>query len=175
MSNSLTRRRTKGAFGNNKPRSIEREFTSRPQAPATDGTPVAPNIADMLANYAQTILEQAGSNRTAAQGAMNISILIWNASIEGDAKITEAKAKLNGLPGSNPEQVEELVSTMLTRKKDLYPDENLLITNFILKFNHRTGTTFRVSAVNIKPEGLTKSAAQDIINAGLPAGFPLQG
>jgi hypothetical protein len=167
MSNSRTRRRTKGAFGNNKPRSIEREFTSRPQLPATDGAPAAPNVADKLANYAQPILEQSGSNRTAAQGAMNVAILIWNASIEGDAKITEAKAKLNGLPGSSPEQVEELVSTMLTRKKDLYPDENLLITNFILKFNHRTGTTFRVSGVNMKPEGLTKSAAQDIIKAGL--------
>lgn len=167
MSNSLTRRRTKGAFGNNKPRSIEREFAPRPQAPVSDGAPAAPNIADMLANYAQPILEQAGSNRTAAQGAMNVSILIWNASIEGDAKITEAKAKLNGLPGSSPEQVDELVATMLTRKQDLYPKENLLITNFILKFNHRTGTTFRVSAVNIKPEGLTKSAAQDIIKVGL--------
>lgn len=167
MSNSLTRRRTKGAFGNNKPRSIEREFAPRPQVPVSDGAPAAPNIADMLANYAQPILEQAGSNRTAAKGAMNVAILIWNASIEGDAKITEAKAKLNGLPGSSPEQVDELVATMLTRKQDLYPKENLLITNFILKFNHRTGTTFRVSAVNIKPEGLTKSAAQDVIKVGL--------
>jgi hypothetical protein len=166
MSNSRTRRRTKGAFGNNKPRSVEREFTPK-QAPAPTGAPAEPNVADKLANYAQPILEQAGSNRTAAKGALNVAILIWNASIEGEEKIAEAKAKLNGLPGSTPDQVEELVTTMLTRKKDLYPDENLLITNFILKFNHRTGTTFRVSAVNIKPEGLTKSAAQDVIKAGL--------
>jgi hypothetical protein len=165
MSNSRTRRHTKGAFGNNKPRSIEREFAPK-QAPAAEA-PTGPTVADKLATYAQPILEQAGSNRTAAKGALNVAILIWNASIEGAEKIAEAKQKLAALPGSTPDQVEELVTTMLERKKELYPDENLLITNFSLKFNHRTGTTFRVSAVNIKPEGLTKSAAQDVIKAAL--------
>ena len=166
MASPHSRRRTTGAFGNNKPRDIKRDF-SRPEPTPVDSTPREPSFADKLITFSQPILEQAGGNHTAAKGAMNVAILIWNASIEGDAKIADAKAKLNGLPGSSPEQVEELVSTMLTRKKDLYPDENLLVTNFILKFNHRTGTTFRVSAVNIKPEGLTKSAAQDVIKAGL--------
>ena len=165
MSNSYSRRRTKGAFGNQKPRSIERDFAPKP-APAEDG-PRVPTFADKLATYAQPILEQAGSNRTAAKGAMNVAILIWNASIEGAEKIAEAKQKLAALPGSSPEQVEELVTTMLARKQELYPEENLLITNFALKFNHRTGTTFRVSAVNINPEGLTKANVQDVIKASL--------
>ena len=152
MSSSRNRH---GAFGTNKPRPIGRVFDPAPKPQPIDDKPKGPTFADKLIQYSQPILEQAGNNHTAAKGAMNVAILIWNASIEGDAKIADAKAKLNGLPGSSPEQVEELVSTMLTRKKDLYPDENLLVTNFILKFNHRTGTTFRVSAVNIKPEGLT--------------------
>ena len=165
MSNSYSRHRTKGAFGNRHPRSIERDFTPK-QAPAAPGVR-EPTFADKLAEFSQPILQQAGNNRTAAKGAMNVAILIWNASIEGEAKVTEAKQKLAALPGSTSEQVEELVTTMLERKKELYPNENLLVTNFVLKFNHRTGTTFRVSAVNINPEGVTKGNLQDIIKPSL--------
>ena len=165
MSNSRSRRQTKGAFGNRKPRSIERDFTPK-QAPAP-AIPQGPTFADKLAQFAQPILEQAGNNRTAAKGAMNVAILIWNAAIEGEAKIAEAKVKLAALPGADAPQVEELVTTMLARKQELFPDENHLITNFVLKFNHRTGTTFRVSAVNINPEGVTKGKIKDVIQAGL--------
>lgn len=166
MSTSLSRRRTKGAFGNQKPRTIEREFAPK-QAPAAPGVR-EPTFADKLAEFSQPILQQAGNNRTAAKGAMNVAILIWNATIEGEAKIAEAKKKLEALPGSTPEQVEELVTTMVERKKELYPNENLLVTNFVLKFNNRTGSpTFRVSAVNLNPEGVTKGNLQDIINPSL--------
>jgi len=165
MSNSRTRRRTKGAFGNNKPRSIERDFTPK-QAPAPTG-PREPTFADKLAQFSQPILEQAGNNRTAAKGAMNVAILIWNAAIEGEAKIEEAKKKLAALPGADKEQVDELVTTMLARKKELFPEESHLVTNFALKFNHRTGTTFRVSAVNVSPEGVTKGKIKDIIQPSL--------
>ena len=56
---------------------------------------------------------------------------------------------------------------MLARKKELFPDESHLVTNFALKFNHRTGTTFRVSAVNVSPEGVTKGKIKDIIQPSL--------
>ena len=161
MSNSRTRRRTKGAFGNNKPRSIERDFTPK-QAPAPAG-PYVPTFADKLAKFSQPILEQAGNNRTAAKGAMNVAILIWNAAIEGEAKIKEAKATLAKLPGATAEQVEELVTTMVARKAELYPSDNLLVTNFILKFNHKRGAQFRVSAVNINPEGVKKADLPDMV------------
>lgn len=165
MSNSRTRRFTKGAFGNRKPRPIEREFA--PKVQSAPPVPQGPTFADKLAHFAQPILEQAGNNRTAAKGAMNVAILIWNAAIEGEEKIAEAKKKLAALPGADNEQIDELVTTMLGRKKELYPEENHLITNFVLKVNHRTGTTFRVSAVNINPEGVTKGKFKDVIQAGL--------
>ena len=49
MSNSRTRRRTKGAFGNNKPRAIEREFAPK-RAPQPTG-PHVPTFADKLAQF----------------------------------------------------------------------------------------------------------------------------
>jgi len=165
MSNSRTRRHTKGAFGNRKPRPIERDFTPK-QAPEPT-LPTGPNIADKIAHYAQPILEQAGDNRTAAKGAMNVAILIWNAAIEGEEKIADAKKKLAELPGADATQIEELVTTMLARKKELYPEENNLITNFVLKHNRRTGLSFRISSVNISPEGLTKGQIKDVIQVGL--------
>ena len=94
---------------------------------------------------------------------MNVAILIWNAAIEGDAKIAEAKKKLAALPGATAEQVEELVTTMVARKTELYPEEKLSVTNFILKFPHRKGAQFRVSAVNINPEGVKKSDLSDMV------------
>jgi hypothetical protein len=120
-----------------------------------------------LATFCKPILEQAGNNRTAAKGAMNVAILIWNAHIGGEEKIKEAKAKLNALPGSSVEQVDELVTSMMARKEELYPGEKALITNFILKFNHRTGATFNVSAVNVNPEGLSNTDLSDIIKPSL--------
>jgi hypothetical protein len=165
MPSSHSRRQTRGAFGNSKPRPIERDFSAPEPAPV-EKAPRVLSIADKFSTFCQPILEQAGNNRTAAKGAMNVAILIWNASIEGAAKIKEAKTKLCALPGSSPAQVEELVTSMIARKDELYPNENSLITNFKLKFSHRR-TSFSISAVNIKPEGLTKADLQDIITPSM--------
>jgi hypothetical protein len=56
---------------------------------------------------------------------------------------------------------------MIARKEELYPGEKALITNFVLKFNHRTGATFNVSAVNVNPEGLANTDLSDIIKPSL--------
>jgi len=166
MASPHSRRKTTGAFGNNKPRDIKRDF-SRPEPTPVDTTPREPSFADKLITFAQPILEQAGGNHTAAKGAMNVAILIWNAAIEGEEKIADAKKKLAELPGADATQIEELVTTMLARKKELYPEENNLITNFVLKHNRRTGLSFRISSVNISPEGLTKGQIKDVIQVGL--------
>ncbi|MEI7651060.1 MAG: hypothetical protein WCJ96_03520 [Verrucomicrobiota bacterium] len=162
MASPHSRRRTTGAFGNNKPREILRDW-SKPEPAPVDTTPRAPSFADSLITYAQPILEQAGGNHTAAKGAMNVAILIWNAAIEGEAKIKEAKATLAKLPGASAEQVEELVTTMVARKSELYPSEKMVVTNFILKFSHKRGAQFRVSAVNINPEGVKKADLSDMV------------
>ena len=162
MASPHSRRRTTGAFGNSKPRDIKRDF-SRPEPAPVDTTPREPSFADKLITFSQPILEQAGGNHTAAKGAMNVAILIWNAAIEGGPKIAEAKARLAGLPGATAEQVEELVTTMVARKAELYPEEKLVVTNFILKFSDKRGAQFRVSAVNINPEGVKKADLSDMV------------
>jgi hypothetical protein len=162
MASPHSRRRTSGAFGNNKPRDIKRDFT-RPEPAPVDTTPREPNLPDKLITFAQPILEQAGGNHTAAKGAMNVAILIWNAAIEGEVKIAEAKVRLASLPGATAEQVEELVTSMVARKTELYPEDKLVVTNFILKFNHKRGAQFRVSAVNINPEGIKKADLSDMV------------
>ncbi len=164
MSSPRSRNRTQGAFGNRRPRPIERDFTA--PSPTPEAAPRQPTIADKLVQYAQPIIEQAGNNHTAAKGAMNVAILIWNASIEGEPKISEAKKTLAGLPGATPEQVEELVKVMLERKKDMYPEENLLVTNFVLKFSHGKAAQFKVTAVNIRPEGVQKADLSDLVKVG---------
>ena len=162
MASPHSRRRTSGAFGNNKPRDIKRDFT-RPEPTSVDTTPREPNLPDKLITFAQPILEQAGGNHTAAKGAMNVAILIWNAAIEGEAKIADAKVRLATLPGATAEQVEELVTSMVARKAELFPEDKLVVTNFILKFNHKRGAQFRVSAVNINPEGIKKADLSDMV------------
>jgi len=139
-----------------------RDFT-RPEPAPVDTTPREPSFADKLITFAQPILEQAGGNHTAAKGAMNVAILIWNAAIEGGPKIQDAKATLAKLPGASAEQVEELVTTMVARKTEQYPEEKMIVTNFILKFSHKRGAQFRVSAVNINPEGVKKADLSDMV------------
>ena len=41
--------------------------------------------------------------------------------------------------------------------------EKLIVTNFILKFSHKQGAQFRVSAVNINPEGVKKADLSDMV------------
>ncbi len=162
MASPHSRRQTTGAFGNNKPRDISRDFT-RPEPAPVDTTPREPSFADKLITFAQPILEQAGGNHTAAKGAMNVALLIWNAAIEGGPKLQDAQATLAKLPGASAEQVEELVTTMVARKTEQYPEEKMIVTNFILKFSHKRGAQFRVSAVNINPEGVKKADLSDMV------------
>jgi len=162
MASPHSRRKTTGAFGNNKPRDILRDFT-RPEPAPVDTTPREPSFADKLITFAQPILEQAGGNHAAANVAINVAILIWNAAIEGGPKVQDAKATLAKLPGASAEQVEELVTPMVARKAELYPEEKMVVTNFILKFNHKRGAQFRVSAVNINPEGVKKADLSDMV------------
>lgn len=163
MSSPRSRRQTNGAFGNRKPRPIERDFSS-PVPPQENKGPKVKTIADRLAEFSQPLLEQAGDNRLAAKGAMNVAILIWNAAIEGPEKIKEAKAKIAALPGSDAEQAENLVTSMIERKNELFPGESSLITNFVLTFK-RHSTSFSVSSVNVNPEGLKTGNIQEIIQA----------
>jgi hypothetical protein len=163
MSSPHSRRQTNGAFGNQKPRPIGRVFDS-PAPVKEEKSPKQKTIADRLAEFSQPLLEQAGGNRLAAKGAMNVAILIWNASIEGPEKVKDAKAKIAALPGSNAEQADELVTNMIERKNELFPGESSLITNFVLNFNRR-GTSFSVSSVNVNPEGLKTGNLQEIIQA----------
>lgn len=164
MSSPHSRRQTNGAFGNRKPRPIERDFSSPTPPVREEKGPRVKTIADRLAEFSQPILEQAGDNRMAAKGAMNVAILIWNASIEGPEKIKEAKAKIAALPGSDAEQAENLVTSMIERKNELFPGESSLITNFVLTFKRRN-TSFSVSSVNVNPEGLKTGNLQEIIQA----------
>ena len=157
MSSSRNRH---GAFGTNKPRPIGRVFDPAPKPQPIDDKPKGPTFADKLIQYSQPILEQAGNNHTAAKGAMNVAILIWNAAIEGEEKIAAAKKTLATT------QVEELVTTMVARKNELFPEEKLSVTNFVLKFSHRKGAQFRVTAVNINPEGVKKADLSDIVKVG---------
>jgi hypothetical protein len=164
MSSPRSRNRTQGAFGNRQPRPIERDFSL--PAPTPEAAPRQPTIADHLIEYARPIIDQAGNHHTAIKGALNVAILIWNASIEGEEKIAEAKKTLTALPGATAEQVEDLMKAMLERKQEMFPGEKLLITNFVLKFSHRLGTQFRVTAVNVNPEGVQKADLSDLVKVG---------
>jgi hypothetical protein len=62
--------------------------------------------------------------------------------------------------------VEDLVKVMLERKQELFPNEKLLVTNFVLKFRHRHGPQFRVTAVNVNPEGVQKADLSDLVKVG---------
>ncbi len=161
-----TSRNRHGAFGNNKPRPIGRVFTPPPKTQPLPPKQEGPTFADKLIDFSRPVLDQAGNNHTAAKGAMNVAILIWNATIEGEAKIEAAKKTLAALPGATETQIDELVSTMVKRKMEMYPDEKMIVTNFVLKFSHRKGAQFRVTAVNINPEGVKKSDLSDIVKVG---------
>lgn len=159
MSNPRNRSRTVGAFGNAKPKPLTapRAFRHLPPnmavAPAKDGED---RVSDMLLDFAKPVLEQAGNNHTAACGAMNVAVLLWNAIIEGGKALEAAKAKLLALPGSTPEQVEELVSAMSARKEEKYPQAKHLVMDFNLEFDKRGGLSVRIASMNLAPKGVEK-------------------
>jgi hypothetical protein len=158
MSNSRNRSLTLGAFGKPKARVVGRPFIKRKTAtPAQQAAPAGGfNISDALINFAEPVVKQAGNNHTALRGAMNVAILIWNALIEGETSMKNAREKLLSLPGASPDQIEELVTTMSERKNELYPDVKQLIRDYDLNFT-KHGTRIYVSSINIAPPGVEKT------------------
>ena len=160
MSNPRNRRRTRGAFGNTKvkPLTAPPEFihipANIPVAPPKEGED---RVSDMVLDFAKPILEQAGNNHTAARGAMNVAVLLWNAFVEGDKALAAAREKLLALPGASEEQVEELVTTMAARKTEKYPDARHLVMDFTVGFDKRGGLSIRIASMNLAPKGVEKT------------------
>ncbi len=159
MSNPRNRRRTNGAFGNTKPKSLGAAPAFRhipanvPVVPPKDGEA---RVSDILLEFAKPILEQAGNNHTAARGAMNVAVLLWNGLVEGGKALEGAREKLLALPGATAEQVDELVTSMGERKKELFPDARHLVMDFSVDFDKRGGLQLRVASMNLAPKGVEK-------------------
>jgi hypothetical protein len=95
MSSSRNRTLTLGAFGKPKARVTGRPLFRRkhpapPPPPAGEG---GFNISDALINFARPVIDQAGNNRTALRGAMNVAILVWNALIDDAPALAAVKEK----------------------------------------------------------------------------------
>ena len=161
MSNPRNRLRTKGAFGNAKAKSLAATpaFTHIPAhvpiVPPKDGEE---RVSDMVLEFAKPILEQAGNNHTAARGAMNVAVLLWNGLVEGGKALATAREKLLALPGATAEQVEELVGTMKERKDTLFPDAKHLVMDFSVGFDKRGGLRIQIASMNLAPKGVEKAA-----------------
>jgi len=161
MTHPRNRISTPGAFG--KPRrgvpapAAFRGRRGRKPAPAAAGTAAPFNISNALIHFARPLIDQAGKNRIALQGAMNVSIMLWNAAIDGGDAIAAARETLLTLPGSEPEQVDEVVGAMVERKAELYPDVTQIIRDYSLTFNRRDALV-RVVPFNIAPAGVEKSS-----------------
>lgn len=159
MPSPRNRLRTKGAFGNAKAKAIgaSREFrnipTHVPVVPPKDGEA---RVSDMVLEFAKPILEQAGNNHTAARGAMNVAILLWNGLVEGGKALDLAREKLLALPGATAEQVDELVTTMKERKETLFPEAKHLVMDFNVSFDKRGGLQIRIASMNVAPAGVEK-------------------
>lgn len=161
MPTPRNRKRTKGAFGNTKTKSLSAgpEFRHIPA-----NVPVMPpkegeaRVSDMVLEFAKPILEQAGNNRTATRGAMNVAVLLWNGLVEGGKALEAAREKLLALPGATAEQVTELVDTMQERKTTLSPDAKHLVMDFTVNFNKKGGLELRIASMNLAPKGVEKTA-----------------
>ncbi|MDR1497445.1 MAG: hypothetical protein LBS59_03395 [Puniceicoccales bacterium] len=158
MSSPRKRRCTRGAFGKPKARVIGRilrennKKAAEPPSPTEGGF----NISDTLINFARPVIDQAGNNHTAIRGAMNVAILVWNALIDGEKAMSDAKEKLLALPGATPEQIEELTELLAARKTELYPDVKQLVRDYSLNFT-KHGAKIRISSINIAPPGVEKT------------------
>ncbi len=159
MSNPRNRRRTTGAFGTRKAKSLGAAPAFRhipaniPVVPPKDGEA---RVSDMVLEFAKPILEQAGNNHTAARGAMNVAVLLWNGLVEGGKALETAREKLLALPGASAEQVDELVTSMRERKGTLFPDAKHLVMDFSVDFDKRGGLQLRVASMNLAPKGVEK-------------------
>jgi hypothetical protein len=185
MSSPRSRNRTQGAFGNRRPRPIGVFFENNEGQSPTEAAPELQkqqNMADKIAVFCHDLIQNAEAEimkarannlpnseirhlqHTLNKGAMNIGIRVWNASILGEKAILEAKKALRALPQA--EETDALVESLLERKAKLFPDDKYIITNFLMPFSERGGGSFRVTAVNVNPEGVQKADLSDLVKVG---------
>jgi hypothetical protein len=173
MASPHSRRKTTGAFGNNKPRDILRDFT-RPEPAPVDTTPREPNLADKFSQYAETTmghatrdphLTQLGAIKKAMEGALKIAQACWNAAVEGPEAVKNTKVRLFAKLGHTitQETLDAHIDEMVERKNSMFPNEKVLITNVLPSFKHAGPMRFRIQAVNINPEGVSKADLSDLI------------
>ena len=173
MASPHSRRQTTGAFGNNKPRDILRDFT-RPEPAPVDSTPREPNLADKFGAYSEELLghatkdpkkTQLGAIKTAMEGALKISQACWNAAVEGPEAVKNTKERLLKALGHTitQENLDSIIDEMVVRKNEMFPEEKVLITNVLPNFKHAGPMRFRIQAVNINPEGVSKADLSDLI------------
>lgn len=162
MSTSFNRRKTVGAFGSSKIREVgyhyEALLNERAEPlPAAPADPNRPNIANMIIDFSRPVIAQAGGNRTAIRGAMNVAILLWNALTEGEDAVAAARAKLLTLPDSTEEQIDALIASLRERKAVVAPGVNQVVRKFSLNFT-KHGISFNVTTrPGSKIEGVEKS------------------
>lgn len=162
MATSLNRKKTLGAFGSTKIQPVGHHYEvllNEQAEPKTQqvSDPNRPNIANIIIDFARPILSQAGNNRTALKGAMNVAVLIWNALVEGDAAVAVAREKLLSLPDAAPAQIDELLQNMRERRELVGAKINLLVRKFDLNFT-KHGINFSVSTMpGSRIEGVEKS------------------
>lgn len=173
MASPHSRRQTTGAFGNNKPRDIKRDF-SRPEPTPVDTTPREPNLADKFSQYAEELMANAthdpkktqlGAIKRAMEGALKIAQACWNAAVEGPEAVKNTKARLFAALGHTitQENLDIIIDEMVERKNSMFPNEKVLITNVLPNFKHAGPMRFRIQAVNINPEGVSKADLSDLI------------
>lgn len=162
MSTSFNRKKTVGAFGSSKIREIGYHYEvllnerAEPLQTVTDES-ARPNIANMIIEFSRPVIAQAGGNRTAIRGAMNVAILVWNALVEGDAATAAAREKLLALPDASAEQIDALIESLRERKNEVAPGVNQVVRKFALNFT-KHGLSFNVTtAPGSKVEGVEKS------------------
>ncbi|MDR1817484.1 MAG: hypothetical protein LBR07_04780 [Puniceicoccales bacterium] len=168
MTNPRNRTRTPGAFGKYRgavPAPASFRVNRRPAAAGNaTGDAAAPafNISNALIHFARPVIDQAGKNRVALKGAMNVAILLWNAAVEGPAAVAAARKTLLSLPSADPEQVAEIVDAMVARKEELYPNVRQVINDYSLTFNRRNALV-RVVPFNLEPAGVEKSGIAGLL------------
>ena len=159
MSSPRSRSKTNGAFGNRKPRPIERSF-STPSPAQKEKVAEKDNIAKQFLNFAQPILNDAGRDPMLQKGALHIALLVWNADARG---VDEIKSYLlEHVFKGDKDSCEEMFTSYYERKKELYPEDKSYLELKLLNYKHKTGWLFNVRQIQIA-EGLSKTDLKDII------------
>ena len=159
MSSPHSRSKTNGAFGNRKPRPIERSF-STPSPAQKEKVAEKDNIAKQFLNFAQPILNDAGRDPMLQKGALHIALLIWNADARGVDEIK--KYLLEKVFKGDNDSCEEMFTSYYNRKKELYPEDKSNLELKLLNYRHKTGWLFNIKQTHIA-EGIKNTDLSDII------------